>query len=108
MTIKDLDIRTKKDIIRKEAEIEIICLDIKAGMSEDPIDTNAVNKLIDKKYELKKEMAKSFVDGCATLKNTMTKEQKAKMKEIKKAMKQKMAEGKMKCTMMQEKMQGKM
>ncbi|MBU1925674.1 MAG: hypothetical protein KKB82_07125, partial [Candidatus Omnitrophica bacterium] len=48
--IKELKTNTKKDLIRKNAEIEILGMDIKSAMYEDVIDTKAVNKLIDKKY----------------------------------------------------------
>ena len=48
--IKALKIETKKDLIRKNAEIDIIALDIKVAMYEEQIDTGAIDKLIDKKY----------------------------------------------------------
>ena len=78
--IKDLKIETKKDLIRKNAEIDIVALDIKAAMHGDQIDTALVNKLIDKKYDLKKEKTKSLVGACAAVKGTLTREQKDKLK----------------------------
>jgi Spy/CpxP family protein refolding chaperone len=80
--IKDLKVSTKKDLIRKNAEIDILALDIKAAMWEDVIDTNAVNALIDKKYELKKENAKSLVAAYVALKTILTEEQQKKLKAI--------------------------
>lgn len=89
--IKDLKISTKKDLIRKKAEIDILALDIKASMWEDTIDLDAVNALIDKKYEIKKEKAKALVAACAVLKSTLTADQKKKMKSLcRKGMKGKM------------------
>ncbi|MFC1576484.1 Spy/CpxP family protein refolding chaperone [Candidatus Omnitrophota bacterium] len=87
--VKELKVKTKKDLIKKKAEIDIVALDIKAQMWEDPIDTATINKLIDKKYNLKKEKAKSLVDAYATLKGLLTEEQKAKMKEVYKKCKKK-------------------
>lgn len=78
--IKDLNLQTMKDSIKAKAEIEIIALDIKAKMQEETIDTAAINKLIDEKYELKKAKAKSSVKAYAGLKNILTKEQKEKLK----------------------------
>ena len=95
-TIKDLKLKTKKDVIRKKAEIDVLALDIKAAMYGDAIDTEAVNELIDKKYELKKEKAKSLVAACATLKDTLTDDQKAKMKDLYKNCKKQMTQGGMK------------
>jgi len=78
--VKDLKIKTKKNLIGKKAEIEILGLDIKAAMWSDPLDVNTVNKLIDKKYDLKKDKAKSLVGAYAALKGLLTEEQKEKMK----------------------------
>ena len=72
--VKELKMNTKKDIIRKDAEIEILALEIKSEMWKDPADTVAVNKLVDKKYDLKKETTKALVAGCAALKDVLTKD----------------------------------
>ena len=103
--VKELKMNTKKDIIRKDAEIEILALEIKSEMWKDPADTVAVNKLVDKKYDLKKEKTKALVAGCAALKDVLTKDQEAKMKELRKKCKEekserRMMKGKMKCSMM--------
>lgn len=78
--VKDLKLKTKKDLIGKKAELEILGLDIKAAMWNDPLDVNAVNKLIDKKYDIKKEKEKSLIGAYAALKGLLTEEQKEKMK----------------------------
>ena len=78
--VKDLKIKTKKDLISKKAELEILGLDIEAAMWNDPLDANAVNKQIDKKYDIKKEKEKSLVGAYAALKGLLTEEQKEKMK----------------------------
>ena len=87
--IKALKLETEKSLIKTDAEIDVIALDIKAEMWMDPLDTNAVNKLVDKKYELKKGKAKSLVAAYAELKGILTEEQKAKMKELYKGSKKK-------------------
>lgn len=80
--IKDLKIKTKKDLIRKNADLEILALDVKSGLWKDTIDTDTVNKQIGKKYDLKKEKAISLVNAYAALKDILTKEQKEKMKDL--------------------------
>ncbi len=80
--ISDLKIKSKKDLIRKKSEIDLLSVDIKSELREDEIDTKTVGKLIDKKYEIKKEKAKSLVNAYANLKNILTAEQKIKFKNI--------------------------
>jgi len=80
--IKTLKINTKKDLIIKRAEIDVLKIDIKAKLWEDTIDKKGINKLIDKKYELKKEKAKALVDAHAQFKNILTEEQKKTLKTI--------------------------
>lgn len=78
--VKDLKMSTKKDLIRKNAEIEILALDIKSALWEDEVDLNAINTLIDKKYDLKKEKTKSLVAAYVSLKGMLTKEQQKTLK----------------------------
>lgn len=80
--VKDLKHATKKDLIMKEAEIEVIAVDIKAALWEDKIDLAAINGLIDKKYEIKKGKAKALVAAYATLKGLLTAEQLKSMKAL--------------------------
>jgi Spy/CpxP family protein refolding chaperone len=56
-------------------------VDIKGSLCEDPIDKKSINKLIDKKYELKKAKAKALVDAYATFQAILTDDQKKKLKE---------------------------
>jgi len=80
--IKDLKIALKKELIIKKAEVEVIALDITVGMHEDVINVEDINKLIDKKYDVKKAKMKSLIKACADLKNLLTEEQSAKLKEV--------------------------
>lgn len=78
--IKNLKMDTKKNLIRQDAEIDVLALDIKQKMYESTIDTKAVNELIDQKYELKKAKAKASVEAIAKLKQILSDEQHKKMK----------------------------
>ena len=89
--IKNLKMDTKKDLIRKKADIEILAIDIKKAMMEDPINEGALYGLIYKKYDLKKAKTKALVGAYITLKNTLTEEQKKTMKGIWKKCKKKQA-----------------
>lgn len=80
--IKDLKLATKKDVIKKKADIELIILDIKSMMCDDTINLDEINKLIDKKYEIKKAKAKSLVGSYAAFKNILSEEQQDKLKEL--------------------------
>jgi len=80
--LKTLKTNTKKDIIKRKAEIDIIGVDIKSKLGEDTIDTKSINKLIDQKYELKKARAKALVEAYAAFQNILTDDQKKKLKGI--------------------------
>ena len=90
--IKELMLESKKDEIMQTAEIETIALDIKSKMWKDAVDTEAINVLIDKKYESKKVKAKATVAAYAELKNILTKKQNEKLKELYKACTEKKGE----------------
>ena len=80
--IKALKITTKKSLIKTKADIDILIVDIKAALWEDTIDKDAVGKLIDQKYDLKKVQAKTAINALADIKSLLTDEQKEKCKEI--------------------------
>jgi len=80
--VKDLKLELKKTLIKKQAEIDLLALEIKSGLWEDTVDTAALSELIARKYELKKEKAIAVVEAYANLKKTLTKEQMDKMKKM--------------------------
>ncbi len=80
--IEDLKINVKKDLIKRNAEIDLIGVDIKSRLRDEKIDKKAINSLIDRKYELKKAKAKSLIDVLVELKNTLSEEQEKKLKDI--------------------------
>ena len=73
---------TKKYLIRQQAEIDVLRVDIKGHLHEQKIDQAVISELIDKKYDLKKEKAKRLVKGIADLKGMLSDEQYAKAKAI--------------------------
>ncbi len=80
--IKALKVAAKKELIQRNADIDEIEVDVKAKMYDDVLDVNTINALIDSKYELKKAKAKYVVETYAALKNILTVEQKAALKEL--------------------------
>ena len=80
--IQNLKLEVKKSLIKQEAEVEVVELDIAQRVHGKVIDTEAVNKLIDQKFELKKTELKFIVESMAKLKQILSDEQYAKMKEL--------------------------
>jgi Spy/CpxP family protein refolding chaperone len=80
--IKELKVALKKDLIRKKADIKIIKIDIRSLLQEHEVDIEAVNRLIDQKYEIKKAKSKMVVESYAKLKKVLSKEQMDNLKEI--------------------------
>ena len=80
--IKNLKVNAKKNLIRKKAEIDVISVDIKSKLWDETIDVSGINKLVDQKYDLKKEKTKSLIAAYAELKKILSKEQKEILKEL--------------------------
>jgi len=83
--VKDLKINIKKNLIRSTAEVDIIAVDIMAKMWEESPDMVEINKLIDKKFTLKKESMKELLSAFLSLKKMLSKEQMHKLHSICKA-----------------------
>jgi len=80
--IIDLKVNTKKQMIKDAAEVEIAAIDIFVELWSENTGTAEVNKLLDKKYELKKESMKRFIESFMALKKMLTPEQMKKVKAI--------------------------
>ena len=80
--IQRIETSAKKDIIKREAEIDLVTVDIKSKLHEDKIDKESIGKLIDQKYDLKKEKAKALIGFCAELNDILSSEQKNKLRGI--------------------------
>jgi len=80
--IRSLKIEVKKKLIMLNAEIDTIGVDIKGMMWQGTFDPEAVNMLVERKYELKKEKAKYIVTSIAKLKGMLTEEQRDQLSSI--------------------------
>jgi len=80
--IKTIKRNTKKEVIMKEASIDVLKIDIQAKLHENPVDVEAIDPLIDQKYTLKKEKAKFLVKALADLKAVLSEKQYETLKEI--------------------------
>ena len=80
--IRGMKIALKKDLIQRKAEIDLISVDIKSKLCANDIDKKDINELIDRKYELKKEKARSVVETMIALKKILKDEQEEKLKDI--------------------------
>lgn len=78
----DAKMKLKRDLIRKEADIKLLALDIKSELYKDEIDTKTINPMIDKKYAMKAEKTKASVAAYATIKDTLSEKQMETLKEL--------------------------
>ena len=90
--IKKLKMETKKEVIRDQAEVDLIKVDIKSKMWDDPVDVKAIDKLIDKKYDIKKKKAKALIGAYAQLQGILSDKQKDAAKALWKSCKCKKAQ----------------
>lgn len=81
-SIKNLKMETKKMIVSKEAEAEVIWIDVMSEMYEESVNLEKVNSLIDQKYEIKKALTKGIAASYAKLKGTLSEEQMKELKEL--------------------------
>ena len=85
LKVKDLKINTKKSLIRSTAEVEIVGVDIMAMMWECSPNIIEINKLIDKKFALKRDSMKKLVSAFLSLKKMLYEDQLYKLHSICKA-----------------------
>ena len=86
--IRDLKLQFEKDSVRQNADKQTFMLDLKSKLEEDKIDVGGTNALIDKGFASMAASTKSNLEAYAKLKSTLTADQSAKMKEMKKEWKQ--------------------
>jgi hypothetical protein len=82
MDIKSQKRETRKLLISRGAEIDIIKIDLKAAMHDFPVDEEALVNLVEEKYRIKKALARDLAVAYAKLRNTLTEEQNNGMKEV--------------------------
>ena len=83
--VRELKIGTKKSLIRNTAEAELITVDIIASLYTDKPDLVEINKLIDKKFDIKKAGMKKLIAAFVGIKKLLSKEQMKQMKAMCKA-----------------------
>jgi len=81
-TIKTLKHETKKTIIQQRATVDMMALDLKVALKADPADRRQVTQLIDKKYGMKSDKAKTLATAYITLKSILTLDQKEQLKTL--------------------------
>ena len=102
--INTLKMSVKKSMIKSDADVELLVLDIEAALEKDEVDVSSTNNLIDKKYSIKSQEAKILVGAYADLKKVLSKDQMKKLHEI--WNKEKMADAKCMMTEAKGKMMG--
>ena len=80
--VRDLKIGTKKSLIRNRAEVELLMVDIISSLYQEKPDISTINKLIDKKFEIKKAGMKKLIAAFVGIKKLLSKEQMKQMKAI--------------------------
>ncbi len=88
-TIKQLALAAQKSEIRQRADQKLFSLDLRTKMHEENLNVQEINALIDKNTAALADAAKANVAAYAKLKEVLTAEQKKKLEELKKEMKEK-------------------
>jgi len=70
--ISDLKYQIRKEVIRMNADIEILSMEIWQKIYEKPVDMAEINDLINQKYALKKELARTLIAAYVELINIPT------------------------------------
>ncbi len=92
--IQDLKLEAKKNLIRQQAEIEVLDLDIHSKLQSSKADLESVQKLIDQQYETKKAEAKALAEAYLKLKGTLNPKQSEALENLKKERRKESFEGK--------------
>lgn len=79
---KDLKIETKKALIRNKCEVKLLTVDMMAKLWEKPVDLAGINKIIDKKYDLKKQNMKKLVQAMVAFKKMLGDDQMRMLKQL--------------------------
>jgi hypothetical protein len=81
-TIKALQLEATKTSLRQEADMKILTLDMKAKMSEPPLDVKALNEMVEDAFAGIAQSTKAMIGNYAKLRAVLTEEQLARAKEI--------------------------
>ena len=78
--IMKLKMNLKKEFLRKNAEIEILKMDIGMGLMEDKVDAKSVKSQMKKVSSIKDEKSEALVDAIVSIKGMLTSDQMMKLK----------------------------
>ena len=76
--VQAIHLRTKKDMIRHKADVQIAEIDLKEVLSKDPVDMSAAEAAVKKIEGLKSEMRMLHIKAMEEIKTNLTPEQKKK------------------------------
>ena len=80
--IKNLTAEVQKEMIKQDAEIKTLKVEINTLMWEAPLDTETANNLLAEKYKLAKDKAKYLVSAHDRLNKILTEEQLKKVRPV--------------------------
>jgi len=80
--IADIKHATIKELIQLKADKDIVKVDLKSLMYADTIDVDEANKLIDAKYQAKKDSAKVYIKAVSDIQQVLSKDQRSQWKEL--------------------------
>ena len=80
--VRELKVGTKKGLIRNTAEAELLMVDIISSLYADKQDVAEINRLVDKKFEIKKAGMKKLIAAFVGIKKLLSKEQMKQLKAI--------------------------
>lgn len=82
--IKNQKYELKKDKIKMQADIKILSVDISKELWTDDVDVEAVNDLIDRKYQVKAQWQKDLVAVRAAMNAALTDDQRSELRSLRK------------------------
>lgn len=91
--IKDIKHSALKDLIRLNAEVDVLEIDLQSEMWEPLIAVETVNGLLDQKFAAKNKIAKTFVQAVADMQQVLSEDQRAKVLKLKMQEKQDKEQG---------------
>ena len=80
--LRDLRREVRKRLIRENAEIEVLSIDILETIRENPVDVKAANSALENFYELQRKKSQGLIESYASLKNILNDEQYQKLNRI--------------------------
>ncbi len=80
--IDALQTEHQKSTIGKQSEMKIMTVDLKTEMDKDTLDMAKINELADKMSKIQAELGKERILHVAQVANVMTKEQRAKLEQL--------------------------